>query len=191
MNTNKKRITLVVSAYPASGKTYSYKKYKRTHPNGNNLIILDSDSSKFSWIYNDGIKTDKRNPNFIQDYINHIKENIGKVDIIFVSSHKEVRQALRDNNIKYFMVYPMFDMKDEFIKRMKERENSEKFIEFQKEHFEKFIEEIINEYDGENGFLLALTKDKPYLPMDDIVFMLDTNIAGLLPIRWWNLKENI
>ena len=185
MNTNKKT-TLVVSAYPASGKTHSYKNYKGTNPCGDDLIILDSDSSKFSWIYKNGVKTNKRNPNFIEDYIKHIKDNIGKVDIIFVSSHKEVRQALRDNNIKYFMIYPMLDMKDEIIKRMIKRGNDNKFIEFQKQHFEEFIEEIINEYDGKNGFPLALTKYRPYLPMDEIVFMLDTEISGLLTTEWWN-----
>ena len=185
MNANKKT-TLVVSAYPASGKTYLCKNYKGVNLYGDDLVILDSDSSKFSWIYKDGIKTDKRNPSFIEDYMNHIKENIGKADIIFVSSHKEVRQALRDNNVKYFMVYPMLDMKDEIIKRMKERGNDKKFIEFQKEHFEEFIEEIINEYDGRNGFPFALTKGRPYLPMDEIVLMLDTGISGLLTVEWWN-----
>lgn len=181
-----RRTTLVVSAYPASGKTYSYKNYKGTNPYGDDLIILDSDSSKFSWIYKNDVKTNKRNPNFIEDYIKHIKDNIGKVDIIFVSSYKEVRQALRDNNIKYFMIYPMLDMKDEIIKRMRKRGNDNKFIEFQKQHFEEFIEEIINEYDGENGFLLALAKYRPYLPMDEIVSMLDTGISGLLTTEWWN-----
>lgn len=186
MNTNKERTTLVVSAYPASGKTYSYKNYKGVAPNGDEIIILDSDSSKFSWIYKDGIKTNQRNPNFIEDYVNHIKKNIGKVDIIFVSSHKEVRQALRDSNIKYFMIYPMLDMKEIIINRMIQRGNDEKFIEFQKEHFEEFIKEIINEYDGNNGFPLVLTKETPYLPIDDIVSMLDTGVSGLLTARWWN-----
>ena len=34
-----------------------------------------------------------RNPEFPDNYIQPIKENIGKVDYIFVSSHKEVRRC--------------------------------------------------------------------------------------------------
>ena len=132
--------TIVVSAFPACGKSYMYENF-----NGNPYTMLDSDSSKFSWIYEDGLKTDKRNPNFIEDYITHIKENIGKVDVIFVSSHTEVRKALRDNNIRYFIVHPSLSMKDEMIRRMKERGNDEKFIEFQEKNFEKFIFDVAND----------------------------------------------
>lgn len=112
---NNSKQTIVVSAFPACGKSYTYKNF-----NGKPFTMLDSDSNKYSWIYENGVKTDKRNPNFIQDYIAHIKENIGKVDVIFVNSHKDVRKALRDNNIKYFIVYPALNMKDEMLKRMRE-----------------------------------------------------------------------
>ena len=189
MEKDKEKVTLVVSVYPACGKTYSYKNFKKMLPCTNKvdeLVILDSDSSKFGWIYKNGIKTNQRNPNFIQDYINHIKENVGKADIIFVSSHKEVRQALRNNNIKYFIVYPMLDMKDVIIERMVKRGNDEKFIELQKRQFEESVNEINNEYDGKNGFPFALTKDSPYLPLGEIVLMLDTSINGALSVKWWN-----
>lgn len=108
--------TIIISAFPACGKSYMYNNY-----NGKPYSMLDSDSSKFSWIYENGIKTDKRNPNFIADYMNHIKENIGKVDVIFVSSHAGVRKALRENNLKYIMVYPSLDMKDEIEKNESKR----------------------------------------------------------------------
>ena len=38
-----------------------------------------------------------------------IKENIGKVDYIFVSTHKEVRDALIKNNLYFTLVYPFQD----------------------------------------------------------------------------------
>lgn len=138
MNDEKK--TVVISAFPACGKSYMYNNF-----NGKPYTMLDSDSSKFSWIYENGIKTDKRNPNFIEDYINHIKENIGKVDVIFVSTHSDVRKALRDNGIRYLLVHPSISMKDEMLRRMKERGNDEKFIEFQKEHYEEFIHDVMND----------------------------------------------
>lgn len=70
-------------------------------------------------IKNDLIKV--RNPEFPNNYIQHIKDNIGKVDIICVSSHLKVRQALTDAGIKFITVYPKEDMLDEWIGRMYRR----------------------------------------------------------------------
>ena len=67
--------TLVVSAFPGCGKSHLFR-------NKGDKKILDSDSSTF----------DKSQ--FPENYINHIKSNIGDVDMILVSSHKEVRDAL-------------------------------------------------------------------------------------------------
>ena len=79
--------TVVISAYPCCGKSYAYEHYKDKYS------MLDSDSSKFSWKtekvalpdMQDGCKWEERkvrNPEFPDNYIAHIKENIGKVDII-------------------------------------------------------------------------------------------------------------
>ena len=62
--------------------------------NNSNKVILDSDSSTF----------DKKN--FPENYITHIKNKISIVDIILVSSHKVVRDALVKNNINFTLVYP-------------------------------------------------------------------------------------
>lgn len=185
--------TIVISAFPACGKSYVYRNY-----NGKPYTMLDSDSSQYSWIYENGVRTNKRNPNFIEDYIAHIKENIGKVDCIFVSSHKDVRQALRDNNIKYFMVYPSLDMKEEMLNRMKERGNDDKFISFQREHFEEFVIDIIKEnkelsdntpssfglkYTPCHG--IELNNTEPYINNRMIGFLLD-DWSGNLSCMWWN-----
>lgn len=174
--------TVIISAFPACGKSYMYENF-----NGKPYIMLDSDSSKFSWIYEDGVKTDKRNPNFIEDYIAHIKENIGKVDVIFVSSHADVRKALRDNGLKYFLVHPCLSMKDEMLRRMNERGNDENFIKFQEEHFEEFIFDTANDNSSVMNDLcmtlsylpcipFILTKDKPYITNEVIesLFVLAT-----------------
>ena len=167
--------TIVISAFPACGKSYMCKNF-----NGKPYTMLDSDSSKFSWIYDEnGNKTDVRNPNFIEDYINHIKENIGKVDVIFVSSHKEVRKALLDNNIDHSIILPGLEMKDEMLRRMKERGNDEKFIKFQSDHYEEFIKEIYNDLETyvDNHILLILLSDRfPYInnSMISAIFQKDT-----------------
>jgi len=108
-----------VSAFPGVGKTT----YHINNPN----TTLDSDSSGFSWIVNEGGEK-VRNSEFPQNYINHIKENIGKYKYIFVSSHKEVRDALLDDCIFFYLVYPGSDRKEEFIKRYRDRGNDENFI---------------------------------------------------------------
>jgi predicted nucleotidyltransferase len=81
--------TRIISAFPGTGKTYFYNKNKET--------TMDSDSSQFSGVKDqNGNNTKERNPNFPKNYIEHIKENIGKYEFILVSSHKEVRNALKD-----------------------------------------------------------------------------------------------
>lgn len=185
--------TIIISAFPACGKSYMYNNY-----NGKPYYMLDSDSSKFSWIYENGVKTNKRNPNFITDYMNHIKENIGKVDVIFVSSHAEVRKALRENNLKYIMVYPSLDMKDEMLKRMRKRGNDESFIKFQRDNYEKFITEIIEEcrlcsgVKIDNGHIFSkpclgneLNMNNPYIDIKLINILFDTSMGNLSSL-WWN-----
>jgi len=127
--------TKIISAFPGTGKSYYHNKYSDT--------TLDSDSSNFSWVKDEnGNNTKERNPEFPQNYINHIKENIGKYKYIFVSSHKEVRDALLDNCLFFYVVYPNERRKDEFLERYRSRGNDEKFIQLISDNWEKWINEI-------------------------------------------------
>ena len=129
--------TIVISAFPASGKT-TYKDW-----NCDREMILDSDSSQFSWEKDvDGINTTTRNPEFPSNYIKHIQENIGKFDIIFVSSHDAVRKALKEHNIPYVLVFPEKNMKLEWECRMKARGDDEKFVSFIIDNWDKFIDDM-------------------------------------------------
>lgn len=118
---NKK--TRVISAFPGCGKSHYFRENK-------DLIVLDSDSSTFD-------KSD-----FPRNYIEHIKSNIGKADIIMVSSHKEVREALVDNDIKFELVYPDLSIKEEFIQRYKDRGSPEKFIGLLESNWQNWIGEL-------------------------------------------------
>lgn len=124
--------TKIIAAFPACGKTYYFNKREE------NNIVLDSDSSKFSWVeyllihkdYQQENETIKfRNPDFPNNYIEHIKENIGKVDYIFVSTHDEVRKALKDAGIKFAIVFPEQSLKEEWIGRCFLRGSGEKFCQ--------------------------------------------------------------
>lgn len=134
--------TRIYSIFPACGKTWLYE-----HQEDYDLKILDSDSSQFSWVYRKrtaeeleeerrvwesiprllsgdafinkikDVEIKARNPDFPANYIKHIKENIGKYDCIFVSSHASVREALDKEGIDFTIVYPMPLCKAEWVGR--------------------------------------------------------------------------
>jgi len=87
-------MTLVVSGFPGVGKTH-YFLTESSH------TIVDSDSSSYSWL-----RPGVRNPGFPRNYIDQIKSLLGKCDVILVSSHKDVRDALVDQGILFTLVYP-------------------------------------------------------------------------------------
>lgn len=121
--------TIVISGFPGVGKS--------TMSNAN---ILDSDSSKFSWT-----QEGMRHPDFPNNYMEHIKNNLGKVEFILVSSHDTVRNALREHAIHYTLVYPSIELKDEYVQRYRNRENPEPFITFISSNWENFIHTLQNE----------------------------------------------
>ena len=118
--------SLIVSAFPACGNTYFHEK-----GNEYGFTTSDSDSSKFSWLLDEnGESTGVRDYDFPENYIQHIKSLVGKVDFIFVSSHQEVRDALEGENLSYVIVHPSptEETKQCWINRMRSRGNTENFI---------------------------------------------------------------
>ena len=103
--------TIIISAFPGVGKSYLFDNKPTTIGE-----ILDSDSSTF----------DKKD--FPNNYLDHIESNIGKVDIILVSSHEDVRNGLIERNIPFELVYPHPDLYSQYMTRYKERGSSESFI---------------------------------------------------------------
>ena len=149
---------IVISAFPGVGKSY-YQQHT-------DLKVLDSDSSGYSWVVNKGVK--ERNPDFPRNYIEHIKENLDKVDIILVSSHKEVRHALVRAGVHYVIVYPSVSLKREYLNRYQLRGNDENFVEMMKKNYTSFI----NEIEKEEGYSkIRLHDDEAYLSdiMDTIL----------------------
>ena len=120
--------TKVVAGFPGTGKSYMFRN------NTKNLVLLDSDSSKFSWL-SKGV----RNSIFPQNYMEHIKENLGKADIIFVSTHDIVIKGLQENGIPFILVYPNIELKETYLHNYEQRGNDSKFIEFIGNNWENFI----------------------------------------------------
>ena len=123
----KKVKTLLCSAFPGTGKSYFYTVFGGT----DGKIILDSDSSTF----------DKKE--FPANYIKHIKANIGKANIIFISSHKEVRDALVAADLEFILVYPNPFLKSEYIKRYKKRGNALEFVKLLEENWVSWLKGLV------------------------------------------------
>ena len=133
--------TLVISAYTCCGKTYASEHIK-------DYDILDVDVSKFKIIKRlpneEEIEKERQrwesslhlmsteghlnqfkqqiisvdNPDFPDNFIQYIKENIGKVDVIFVDSDIRIRQWLDKAKIKFITVYPLSNCLPEWVGRM-------------------------------------------------------------------------
>lgn len=110
---------MIVSAFPGTGKSH----YHKLHPN----TTRDSDSSQF----------DKSM--FPQNYIAHIKEVEQNTEVVFVSSHSEVRAAMASAELDYILVYPERSLKDEYMARYRERGSPEAFLNLMDKNWDAFI----------------------------------------------------
>lgn len=120
--------SIVCSAFPGTGKTYYCAgDYQPVD------FAIDSDSSKF----------DKQD--FPQNYIEHIKNSLGKHSRIFVSSHQEVRSALIQNEIEFTLVYPDVSLKNEYIERYKKRGSNNSFIKLINDNWDDWISQLQNQ----------------------------------------------
>lgn len=122
----------IISAFPCTGKSYLFQ--------NTNFKVTDSDSSLFSWE-----SVGVRHKDFPNNYITHIKESIPEFDIILVSSHKIVRDALVDNGIDFTLVYPSIELKDEYLTRCANRGSPEGFVKMLDANWNNFILEIESE----------------------------------------------
>lgn len=127
--------TRIISAFPGVGKSYLFDNQDRY-----GLKVLDSDSSKFSWL-----EKGVRNPDFPRNYIEHILANLGAVDIILVSSHDTVRQSLREAGLMYEVVYPGRSEKGRYLARFRNRGNDEPFINLINDKWDDFLDQVASD----------------------------------------------
>lgn len=159
----KRKNTLIVSAFTGTGKTKFYNDWmKGLHPEYD--LVLDSDSYKFKWIL--GINGNRLiNREFPNNYLEHIKMNIGEADIIFVSTHKEVINLLKQNNINFILIYPTnsVQIKQEYLQRYKNRNSDDDYIELIDKSWDLFMKDL-NEIDNKKIIL----KEKEYISNLDL-----------------------
>lgn len=122
--------TVIVIGFPGVGKSRACEYLTKKGVNA-----IDLDSTKF--------KKDK----FPQNYLTRIRTLIGSVDVIFVSAHKEVCEAIDGNreimdNYPVYICYPDKKLKENFIKRYLSQAADSKFIEILDMNFDKWVDEI-------------------------------------------------
>lgn len=131
---------MVVCGFPGIGKSSVA---------NNRVNLVDAESSAYSWIW-DAEKPEeapKRNPRFPENYIEAIQEerSVYQHDFVFVSCHKEVREALIYAGIPYIVVAPSLELKNEYMIRYLQRGSSTEFIEKLYEKWDEYLKEIAKE----------------------------------------------
>lgn len=140
---------LVISAFPGTGKStisnnaeqYGLIKAHVRYDDRDGVCIdllhdpdkkpvFDSDSSIFP------------KDNFPSNYIEHIKGLLRDYPecVIMVSSHDNVRAALRDADIDYILVYPQRELKGDYLERYVERGSPEAFVKLMDDKWNDFID---------------------------------------------------
>jgi len=123
------RHTTITAGFPGVGKSH----FAASSPR----VVLDSDSSGFSRAV-----TGVRHPLWPRNYLEHIKGQLGRADIILVSSHQEVRDALREAGLHYTLVYPSRRCKAEYIERFERRGSSKTFIDAVASNWDVWLDAI-------------------------------------------------
>lgn len=141
---------LVISAFPGCGKSTICKEaeqYGLVHvpvslegttsnrSTDGKTPIFDSDSSLFA------------KEHFPGNYIEHIKEVLKNHPdvVIMVSSHDNVREAMREAGIEYTLVAPQRELKGEYLERYQGRGSPEAFITMMENKWNDFIDSIEND----------------------------------------------
>lgn len=123
----------VIAGFPGVGKSY----ITRQNP----VDCSDSDSSLFHWLDGSSIgQPDIPHPDWPNNYIQHIKQQLRRREFVFVSTHTEVLDALRRNDISYYLLMPRVDRRDEFIERYRQRGSSREFIERLSANWNSFLD---------------------------------------------------
>lgn len=147
----------VICGFPGVGKSHFQKKMM----DEKNLIVADSDSSTFDKEF------------FPTNYIQHIKKllNDNETDVILISSHAIVREALGVNQIDFTLVFPDISLKEEFIQRYKDRGSPPAFVELLGNNWDAWIKEC---QDDQNAVDKVILKQGEFLS-DHIDSISDTN----------------
>lgn len=106
----------VIAAFPATGKTYIA---------GRDHRFADSDSSRWSWKM-----PGARHEDWPDNYMAEIKRLVEGGTSVLCSTHQEVRDALVAAEIPFTLVYPDICLREEYLRRMRDRGSDKRLVDF-------------------------------------------------------------
>lgn len=138
---------LVISAFPGCGKSTlcnRAEQYGLIHCAVSHDGVIDPvDGQKLTPIFDsDSSLFDKED--FPGNYIEHIKEVLSNYPnvVIMVSSHENVRDAMKAAGIDYTLVYPARELKGLYLERYQDRGSSESFVTMMDDKWNEFIDSV-------------------------------------------------
>lgn len=135
---------IIIAGFSGIGKTVLASKYKN---------VLDLDAAEYAYDDSDilDIPFEKRkggkrktNPLWPQNYIKAINKAKDEYDIILVWDREDIIKEYINNGIDFILCYPVKDDLNNYIKRYRDRGNSEKYIKWKIEQYDEKMEYFKN-----------------------------------------------
>lgn len=125
-------MSTIICGFSGIGKSTAEQKNRR---------ILDFESSGYSNIFENGFRV-SRNKDFPKNYINKLEELIknDEADYYLLSCHQEVRDELKARGLKYIIILPYRECKNEYKKRWLKRGSDIDFITKMDKRWDEMID---------------------------------------------------
>ena len=130
-------MSTIICGFSGIGKSTAEQKNRR---------ILDFESSGYSNIFENGFRI-KRNEEFPKNYIDKLEDLIkyDEANYYLLSCHKEVRDELKARGLKYIIVLPYWECKNEYIKRWFKRGSDIDFITKMDKRWDEMIDSCVKD----------------------------------------------
>ncbi len=146
---------IFIYAFTATGKTELNKKYKN---------VIDMESTKYKYLNYEEKEENKSTDRIINkewpnNYYMALEEVKDKYDYILISDII-CNNYLHKNNYEYWWIYPNIDLKEEYLKRCRDRGNNKEFIDWYSKLWNQWIKDCLNDKNATRHIEL---KSKQYL----------------------------
>lgn len=130
---------IIIAGFSGIGKTTLAKKYKN---------VIDLDASEYVYDETDllDINIEKRkgeyrkpNLNWPSNYIEAIKKSLNKYDIVLVWDREDIIEEYIKNEFNFIVCYSSKNDLDNYVKRYKNRGNTDKYIKMKLSQYDKRI----------------------------------------------------
>lgn len=132
-------MTKVISAFPGTGKTYY------AHSVSSRLSVMDLDSMPYTGGHDANGKV--RNDRFPSNYLDAIKSQLGHVDVLLISIHKEVIDSLLREGVQVILIFPHESLKQEYLERFERRGSTELFRSLFVQNWDMLIKQLRDQKD--------------------------------------------